>query len=225
MAALTESWRIDLSAVRDYRNAILCLWGLAVVVVAAFYLVTPFAGLLESIGRWQRETGWPAAFAICAVFCGLIPYSIYAYAGCRNAPRHPLRIAVAQALWCGSWGVICSWLYQWQAQMFGSGHEVATVLKKTCFDQFVWTVLVAVPANAVFYAALAGKLRFGKPDGRSVRDYIVRAYLPNLIMNWCIGIPSNLAVYSFPCALQIVALGLISSGSAVICVGIGSRFR
>ena len=214
---------IGLRAANEYRRPIVILCGLALAAVLAYYLIPAVPGLMAPIGVWQESSGWPASFLICAVFCGAVPYVIYKARGVRG-PRRPLLVAFAQMLWCGLSGVACNWFFGIQAGWFGNGHDVVTVLSKACVDQFGWTVLVIAPANAVFYAVLAGGLLV---DGRRVRlgEFLERAYLPNLVMNWCIGLPSNLAAYYFLLELQIVFLGLLSSVWVVICVCIGVRYR
>ncbi len=130
--------------------------------------------------------------------------------------------AVAQAAWCGLCGVICGWFFSVQGRWFGCGHDLATVLPKVIVDQFIWSVLVIVPGTAVFYAVLSGGWRV-KDERVPFGTFVREAYLPTLVMNWIVGIPSNCAVYAFPMDLQIPVLGLLSSAWAVICVGLGAH--
>lgn len=221
--SLSASWKIGLAAVRDYRWAITVLWVFAVSLVTAYYGLPGAVDALAPVAGWQVSAGWKASFFFCAFFCGVVPYVVYSL-NRAVAPRRPLLTAFAQMMWCGASGVVCSWFFALQSAWFGDSRELATVLCKIAADQFGWTVLVIAPANALFYAVLAGGLRVGEKRV-GFREFVFRAYLPNLLMNWCVGIPANFAVYSFPPALQVPVLGLVSSVWAVICVGIGSRLR
>ena len=208
-------------SVRERGGALIVLWIAATAVVVSYYAVSGVPALLGPVARWQRAKGFLASFVLCALFCGIVPYGVYL---CRreSGRRSPLVMAVAQALWCGICGVVCSWFFSVQSRWFGCGHDFATVLFKVLVDQFGWSVLVIVPATATFYAVLSGGWHL-KDEPVSFRVFLTRVYLPSLIMNWFVGIPSNCAVYAFPSDLQVPVLGLMSSAWAVICTGLGAR--
>jgi len=213
--------RIGFRSVQERGCAVAALWAMAALVVVAYYYLPGVSECLEPVGRWQRVHGWRASFAWCAVFCGAVPYVIYQIR--REAGiRRPLALAVAQAVWCGICGIACGWFFSIQSRWFGIGRDALTVLSKVAVDQFGWSVLVIVPANAVFYAVLSGGWRVGA-ERVSFGTFLSGVYLPNLLMNWCVGIPSNCAVYALPLDLQIPVLGLLSSSWAVICVGLGAH--
>lgn len=216
-------FKIGWESVRANAVPIACLWFVSVVIVAMYYQVSAFREVLEPVASWQRRHGWHGAFLTCSFFCGVIPYLIYRF-GCRTRVESPLRVAVAQTFWCGFHGVICNWFFSVQAVWFGTGHNAATVAVKILTDQFGWTVLVMAPSNAIFYSLLVGDLRPGDLR-RSLKDIFQRVYLPGLLTNWGFGIPSCLAVYSFPSALQIHVLGLISACGVIVCVAIGRQFK
>lgn len=218
---LATACRAGFQSVRERWRAVVTLWSAAALVVVLYYLLPGVSALLEPVGRWQRANGWLASLSICAVFCGLIPYAVYRIRR-ESGKRSPLVVAMAQSVWCGLCGVLCGWFFSVQGRWFGCGHDLATVLRKMVVDQFGWSVLVIVPANAVFYAVLSGGWRM-KDERVPLRVFLSRVYLPNLLMNWIVGIPSNCAVYAFPMDLQIPVLGLMSSAWAVICTGLGAH--
>lgn len=218
---LKTACRIGFRSARERGRAVVALWGLAVLAIAAYYLVPGVASALEPVGSWQQANGWRASFVLCAVFCGLVPYVVYLIRR-ESGGRSPLVTAAAQAVWCGLCGIVCGWFFTLQGRWFGCGHDLATVLKKVVVDQFGWSVLVIVPGTAVFYAVLSGGWRV-KDERVPFGTFVREAYLPTLVMNWIVGIPSNCAVYAFPMDLQIPVLGLLSSAWAVICVGLGAH--
>lgn len=199
----------------------LVLWTIAAAMAVAYYHVPGTASALKPIGAWQEHSGWIAAFANCAFFCGVLPYVVYLCKG-RSGPRHPLLTATLQSLFVGACGVACNWFFGLQTSLFGDGHDLRTLLMKMAVDQFVWTVLVMAPATSIFYA-LMGRWVERSRTSFSVRTYLQADYLPNLITGWCIWIPVILAVYAFPLALQIQVLGLISASWVIVCREIGTR--
>jgi len=219
--ALAEACRVGVRSACERRRAVVALWACAALVVAAYYLVPGVDAMLEPVERWQRAAGWRSSFVFCAAFCGAVPYAVYRLSG-KPERRGALFTAAAQAVWCGLCGVVCGWFFALQGRWFGCGHDIATVLAKMAVDQFVWSVLVIVPANAAFYAVLSGGWRV-RDERVPLRVFLRRVYLPNLLLNWIVGIPSNCAVYAFPMDLQIPVLGLLSSAWAVICTGLGAH--
>ena len=220
-STLMMACRIGFRSARERGRAVVALWLSAALVVVAYYLVPGVSSMLQPVGRWQRANGYFASFVLCAAFCGLIPYAVYLIRG-EKGRCSPLMMATAQAVWCGLCGVVCGWFFSVQGRWFGCEHDLATIMKKVVVDQFGWSVLVIVPANAAFYAVLSGGWRM-KDERVSFGVFVKHAYLPSLIMNWFVGIPSNCAVYAFPMDLQIPVLGLLSSAWAVICVGLGAH--
>ena len=197
------------------------LWMIATTMVLAYYLVPDVARLLKPVGEWQERSGWLAAFANCAFFCGVLPYVVYLCKG-HSRPRHPLLTAALQSIWSGSCGVACNWFFGCQSEWFGTGHDVRTLLVKTAVDQFVWTVLVMAPATSFFHALL-GRWVERSRTALSFRTCLWSDYLPNLITGWCIWIPAIFAVYAFPLALQIQVLGFVSASWNIVCREIGVR--
>lgn len=220
-AVLGTACRIGFLSARERGCAVLTLWLIAALVVITYYFIPGIQSLFEPIGRWQRSYGWRASFCFCALFSGFVPYVVYRLRQGVSRQR-PLVTATAQAIWCGFCGILCGWFFSLQGRWFGCGHELSVVLRKVLVDQFVWSVFVIAPTSSAFYAVLSGGWRL-KDERVSFGVFLRHVYLPFLVTNWIVGIPSNVAVYSFPMDLQIPVLGLLSSAWAVICVGLGAR--
>ena len=213
--------RIGLESVRANVRPMVTLWAIAATMALAYYLVPGMARALQPVGEWQERSGWFAAFANCAFFCGVLPYVVYLCKG-RSGPRHPLLTAVLQSVFVGVCGVACNWFFGLQASLLGDGRDLRTLFMKTAVDQFVWTVLVMAPVTSVFYA-LMGRWIERSRTAFSFRAYLQSDYLPNLIMGWCIWIPVIFAVYAFPLVLQIQVLGFISASWVIVCREIGAH--
>ena len=55
------------------------------------------------------------------------------------------------------------------------------------------------------------------------RDWFVRSYVGNIVMNWAITIPTLVCVYSFPMELQITVSGFIGATQALLFIFIGRK--
>ena len=178
--------------------------------------------MLEPVAEWHRAWGWRAAFVSQAVFCGLLP-GVFLLAIRSIRPRHPFLTILAQSLWCGGFGVCCNELFRLMATVFGDNAHLSTVLVKSAFDQFVWTVAVIAPANAVFFFWLGRDFSFARVKRDWPRPFFHRMVMPNLIPNWVVWIPVSLAIFSFPFSLQIHVNGIVCTFWTLMCLQIGRR--
>ncbi len=221
MGEIRAAFRIGLAAARANLVPIVVLWTLAALLATGYFYIPEVAMLLEPLKIWQVNHGWVAAFISNGFFCGVIPYIVYVVRRTKD-PHGPLLTAMLQAVWCGLSGVAANWFFSALSLWIGHGCDFKTLAIKTIIDQFVWTVIIIAPANAIFYATLAGR-RCNWRTKKPLCSFIRTDYLPNLIVNWFIWIPVVFMVFSFPLALQIQILGLIGASWVIICHEIGSR--
>jgi len=128
-----------------------------------------------------------------------------------------------QTLWNGFLGVCCHYFFIVQDALFGTGNGFGTLAAKTAFDQFVWTAFVIAPANAVFYFWASRGFSFRRTRGDWPKGFFRNLVLPNLLMNWAVGIPNNFAVYSFPTPLRVQVIGILGAFWVLVCLQIGRR--
>ena len=198
------------------------LWLLAAVSVGAYYTLGSVREMLEPVAEWHRACGGRAAFVSQTVFCGILP-GAFLLAIRSIRPRHPFLTILAQSLWCGGFGVCCNELFRLMATVFGDNAHLSTVLVKSAFDQFVWTIAVIAPANAVFFFWLGRDFSFARVKREWPHPFFRRMVMPNLIPNWIVWIPVSLAVFSFPYVLQIHVNGLVCTFWTLMCLQIGRR--
>lgn len=97
-------------------------------------------------------------------------------------------------------------VYDLQAELFGRGHEIVTVLKKVAFDQIVWAMFIACPYQCFIFS--------WKNNGYSLKkmqlecptflDFFALKIIPVLVTTWAFWIPMTCIVYSFPTHLQLI---------------------
>lgn len=208
------------AAAKANRLPMVVLWGLSLALVGAYYLSATFAGWLEPVLRWQKESGYLAAALNRAFFYGAVP-GVFQILMPRLRPRRLALTILAQGLWCALFGVATDAFYRGLAEAFGSGHDLMTLALKTGVNQFVWTVLVVAPANALFFFWVARDFSLGRARAEWPVDYVRRVYLPNLVSNWCVWIPVNLAVFAFPLPLQVQLSGFVGAFWTLMCLKLG----
>lgn len=214
--------RIGMVSARANILPMVVLWALAAALVGAYYLLGPFREMLEPVAVWHRECGWRTAFVSQMIFCGILP-GVFLLAIRSIRPRHPFLTILAQSLWCGGFGVCCNELFRLMADVFGDNAHVSTVLVKSAFDQFVWTVAVIAPANAVFFFWVGRDFSFARVKREWPSPFFRRMVLPNLIPNWIVWIPVSFAIFSFPFPLQIHVNGIVCTFWTLMCIQIGRR--
>lgn len=183
------------------------LWVLAALTVLVFYRVPAADAVFGPLVEWQTESGWIAAFLNRVIFCGVIP-GVFLLGVKSIRPSRPLLTIAVYSLWGGLWGVACDGFFTLQTAVFGTGTDVATLVKKTLVDQFAWDVFICTPVNAVFFPWVGRDFKRG--PRRGCRDF-AQDCLVLLVSNWIVWIPVTVIVYAFPLPLQIQLVGFACS--------------
>ncbi len=215
-------WRIGWESAKANAVPMLLLWMLAAGTVLVYYFVPDAAAAFEPLRRWQVEGGWWTAFLNRVFFLGLLP-GVFLLTVRSLRPERPLATIAAQTLWCGAWGIVTDWLYRFQAAMFGCGADFMTLLVKTLFDQFVFTAFLNAPANAAFFFWVSRNFSVARFRAECPRRFVRGLVLPNLVSNWCVGIPATFALYAFPPPLQMQVSGFVYAFWILMCLQIGRR--
>ncbi len=199
------------------------LWSFALCLVLSYYFIPSVSACLGTVRKWQESFGWKAVVVSRVVFNGLVP-GVFLLGVKAIRPHRPFATIFAQASFGCVLGLFCDAFFRLQSAWFGSGTAITTLVMKTLVDQFVWTVLVISPANAVFFFWVARDFSFKRVRRDWPRQGVVsELVLPNLIPNWFVGIPAIFATYAFPLDLQIHVNGLVSAFWMLLCLQIGAR--
>ena len=220
IGSVGDSFRIGGRSIRANRLPVTILWGLAAGLSFAYWRVPGVSGAVDPLHGFLAEHPWSGAFLTQLLFHGVLPWVFYkTVAEIRR--KHSTLTCVLQTAWACLMGVLCVWFFHFQETLFGPSDCFAVVLKKTLVDQFGWTVLLA-PLSATFFFWLGRDLSLAacRRDWPG-RRFLPEIVLPNLLMNWCVAIPTSLAVYSFPPALRLVVCGFIGTAWTLLGVRIG----
>lgn len=220
--AVVEALRIGWRSIRANRLPVVVLWGLAALLSFGYWKVPGVRGAAGPLHEALVRHPWTGAFLTQLFFLGFLPWTFYRTVRGIRRCRSALTCAL-QVLWGCATGCLCMWFFRFQEAVFGPSDSFAAVLKKALLDQFGWTVLLA-PPSATFFFWLGRDLSF--PACR--RDWPGRRFLPaivlpNLLMNWCVAIPTSLSVYTFPAELRLPVCGLIGTAWTLLGVRIGEE--
>ena len=214
--------RIGWESAKANAVPMLILWAVAVCLIVGYYYVPGVADCFEPLARWQRESGWSAAFLNLFFFCGVIP-GAFVWSIRELRPKYPFATLLVQSVWCGAWGVVNNEVYAALSRWLGSGADIGTLFLKTAVDQFVWTVLVMAPVDAVFFFWLGRDFSLSRVRADWPRSFVHGVVLPNLLSNWIVWIPVLCVIYAFPLPLQIQLAGIVGSIWTLLCLQIGRR--
>ena len=209
-----------LEAAKLNRIPMLVLWTVSVALVIAYYMVPAVASGLEPVARWQRESGWIAAFLNRVVFCGVIP-GVFIVCVKSLRPKHVAAVVAVQTLWSGICGVISDCMFSFNAYLLGTGVDFLTLCVKTAICQFVWTPLFFVPLGSIVYFWVGRDFSVRRFRQEMPLRFYYGLVLPNLLVNWVIWIPATFAINALPTPLQVQLSGLVSSLFSLMLLVIG----
>lgn len=190
-----------LNAAKKTMGPGLLLQGFALTLVLLYYFHEPTHQALSTIPELQQRMGLWFPMVSTALFGGVIPLLFMLCR--RKIPREKIRSSLLFAL--GFWafnGVTVDLFYKGQALLFGNQPDVWTVIKKVCFDQFVFSVFWSAPytVHVLYWQQCGYSLRTSREQySRSLWT----VSLPTMILSiWAVWLPTVAIVYSLPLALQ-----------------------
>lgn len=195
--------RQSLRAARANLGPGLALQAFATALVAAYYLHAPSRTALERLAAFRTEVGLPFALVSTALFGAVIPFVVLRLSVAGRRRYGLAQMLVLTAFWAYK-GLEVSVFYALQAQWFGEGKDVATIILKTLNDQFVYCPLLAVPATWFVYAWVEHGFS-GEHLAAEWRrpGWYGRCAMPLLVATWAVWVPAVAIIYLLPTALQL----------------------
>lgn len=186
----------------------LILQAVALLIILGYYYLPVFHELLLRLQHAKDSLGLPGSMLSTSLFGAVIPFLIQ---------RYLLRLPVcdswtalgALALFWGYKGIEIDCFYRFQAWLFGTGTDAATLAGKVAFDQFCFSAIWAVPTMAIFY--IWKDCGFHLRDTAAVlrRNFWAEKVLPPLLSNWGVWIPAVTMIYCLPTPLQLPMQNLV----------------
>ena len=214
--------RLEVASVKANFLPMVVLWGLAFAAVGAYYWVPAVQQGLKVFADLQTEYGRVASFVNRFICGGVVP-GVFLLTLPSIRPQRPFTTVLAQALWCGLMGIAVDVFFALQGVWFGTEPTIGTAVVKTLVDQFGFCVFFVTPLNAVFYAWMGNGFSLRRNGSGMTWDWFVRSYVSNIVMNWCLVIPTLIAVYLFPMELQMTVSGFICACLALLAIFLGRK--
>ncbi|HEX8116519.1 MAG TPA: hypothetical protein VF521_04550, partial [Pyrinomonadaceae bacterium] len=173
---------VGLRAARANLVPALVIQAAVVSVVLAYYFWEPARAWLARLAEFKRGGGYLFSFVAGALAGGLLPELLTVAVFQRwRVRRENLGGLVFGVCFWGLMGMVVDALYRGQALLFGGGVDLATVLKKTFIDQFVFTPFVSIPLTVVVFEwRHAGYRLSGMPRVLSL-DFYTEKVLPSAV--------------------------------------------
>lgn len=186
----------------------LILQGFALAVVLLYYFHPPTHHLLLKIPEFKQRLGIFFPILATAFFGGFIPFIFLAVRKEIAPGRHWANLFFLLGFWA-LYGLIIDFLYKAQAIMFGDQSDVATVVKKVLFDQFVFCTLFSAPFSTIAMHWKNCGFSFRRARAEFSRT-LLTVELPSILISiWGVWIPAVAIIYSLPLALQFPLFNIV----------------
>ena len=200
MSPFRSSLAEGLAAARQNVRPAIVLLVFTTLLILGYEFWPAMHGVLNELAAIRDRTGWTFAVISTALFGGALPLVFRRFL--LHRPPTFDEVVFGVTFW-GYKGFEVALFYDFQAWLWGSDHEPATLVLKVLTDQFVYVPLIAVPNMTLGYLWLAnGFIRRRTREQLRKRSFWSRA-LPVLISNASVWIPACAFIYMFPTALQL----------------------
>lgn len=194
---------VGLRAARANLVPALVIQTAVVAVVVAYYFWGPARAWLARLAEFKRAGGYLFSLVSGVVAGGLLPelLTVAVFQRWRVRRENLNSLAFGACFW-GLMAVVVDALYRAQALAFGDGVDLATVLKKAAFDQFVFTPFVTIPFTVVVFEWRHAGYRLSRMPRVLSPDFYLKKILPSVVSGLGFWLPIVLLVYSLPLPLQ-----------------------
>lgn len=203
---LGGSIRIGAHAARKTLKPALLVWGLMMGIAALYYLAPASQWLFAALVEFQNRTGfWFPSIGMGLSVGILVEVVKVTISESKKWTRENTGNAIFNFIIWSVMGFTQYYRYAWQVEVFGAGNSFMELVTKVAFDQFVWTVLLANPYQAILYLWKNNHYSWKSVMNiaRPFRTFWGTQMLPMLISNWAFWIPMAFLIYFFPPELQI----------------------
>ena len=175
-----------------------------VALVGAYYYVPATHTAFGMLAEAKRSGGVFFTIIASALAGGVLPEVltvVFLQSGkCR---RENVWSTIFSASYWAFDGLLVDMFYRVQNLLFGTHVDVATVVKKMLFDQFVFSPFLIMPTTMACYEWKSQGYSFAGLSRVVTLDFYKHNTFPAMIAGWCIWIPLVSVIYSLPPLLQI----------------------
>lgn len=181
----------------------------AVSILLIYFFIPASKPLFTLFGELKQTYGFGYSFAATALFGGLIPF-LYLWLSKSIAPnRNALGLLVFYVIFWGLKGMEVDFFYRLQAECFGIGNDVKTIVTKMAVDQFLYSALWAAPGITIVYLWMESNWSISKSKKAMTKEFFCVKIPTVILSNWLVWIPAVSVVYAMPAELQIPLFNLV----------------
>lgn len=200
------SIRVGVMAAKRTFKPALAVWFTMAAIAAVYYLIPMSHGLFAWLLTIQKAMGVLFPSLGMGLSVGILVEVVKVLSSeKRRWTRENSITALFNFGVFGLMGVTHHYRYAFQNEVFGAGNSFQVLASKVAFDQFIWTVIVANPYQAICYLWKNNSFSW-KAVHRHLfpfRSFWGTQMLPVLITNWAFWIPMAFIIYYFPPGLQL----------------------
>jgi hypothetical protein len=184
----------------------LCLQLFALIIVLGYFYWPASQQFFHVFADLKAEYGALYAVVATSIFGGLLPF-IYMFLNGEIRFLPFKQLLFYMIIWALLGGLINAF-YGFQIVLFGDGTDWLTIVKKTVFDQFVFSVFITSPFIAL--AFLWKDKQFDWQKTKIHFDELIKVQIPTTVVTtWIIWIPAVSFIYMMPTNLQIPLFNLV----------------
>lgn len=199
--------------VRNLKTAIganllpgMCLQLFALSIGLSYFYWPASQQIFQFFADLKAEYGVVYAVISTSIFGGLLPF-LYLLVSGKIRFLHFQQLLFYLFIWA-MLGWVINAFYGFQVLLFGEGTDWQTIVKKTVFDQFVFSVFVTAPFIAL--AFLWKDQQFNWQKTKMQFEDLIKVQIPTTVVTtWIIWIPAVSLIYMMPTNLQIPLFNLV----------------
>ena len=184
----------------------LCLQLFALTIALSYFYWPASQPTFQFFADLKAEYGALYAMISTSIFGGLLPF-LYMFLS-RKIKFLPVQQLLFYLLVWAMLGGVINAFYGFQVVLFGEGTDWLTIMKKTAFDQLVFSVFITAPFIAL--AFLWKDQQFNWQQTKIHFDDLIKVQIPTTVVTtWIIWIPAVSLIYMMPTNLQIPLFNLV----------------
>lgn len=178
-------------------------------ILVIYFFVPTAKPLFTLFGELKQTYGFGYSFIATALFGGLIPFLYLLLSKNLSPNRNILGLLVFYILFWGLKGMEVDLFYRLQADWFGTGSDVKTIVTKMAVDQFLYSALWAAPSITIVYLWMEYNWNLAEAKKAMTKEFFWVKIPTVILSNWLVWIPAVCVVYAMPGELQIPLFNLV----------------
>jgi len=180
---------------------------IAVSLVLAYFYLPAAQPLFLFFTDMKRHYGLLYSLVATSIFGGIIPFLLLRMTG--QLHGHLGHEFLFYVVFWAAKGIEVDLFYTLQNHLFGSGHDLKTIVCKTMVDQFLYVAFWAAPCLTLIFLWKDQGFSLSRTRQRLDRDFFVMHIPTIIISNWLIWIPAVSMIYLMPPSLQVPMFNLV----------------